>query len=215
MAIFALVFCLRNQVLHFNCIYDEGVSNQSIPIVLAVTDGEREKLLDAKAVTLRYNDKPVAVLRDPEFFAHRKEERCARQFGTNHPDHPYVKLIMESGDWLVGGDLEVFGRIKWHDGLDQYRMTPNELKKKFQQMGADAVFAFQLRNPIHNGHALLMQVSLSTRTFTKQGENVFFFPVLNSLRIKTFFSADIRSPFYCSIRSEAGPKMMTFRFRSA
>ncbi|KAJ8964443.1 hypothetical protein NQ317_013853, partial [Molorchus minor] len=23
-------------------------------------------------------------------------------------------------------------------------------------MGADAVFAFQLRNPIHNGHALLM-----------------------------------------------------------
>jgi ATP sulfurylase len=25
-------------------------------------------------------------------------------------------------------------------------------------MGADAVFAFQLRNPIHNGHALLMQV---------------------------------------------------------
>ena len=24
-------------------------------------------------------------------------------------------------------------------------------------MEADAVFAFQLRNPIHNGHALLMQ----------------------------------------------------------
>ena len=24
-------------------------------------------------------------------------------------------------------------------------------------MGADAVFAFQLRNPIHNGHALLMR----------------------------------------------------------
>ena len=27
----------------------------------------------------------------------------------------------------------------------------------FRQMEADAVFAFQLRNPIHNGHALLMQ----------------------------------------------------------
>lgn len=24
-------------------------------------------------------------------------------------------------------------------------------------MNADAVFAFQLRNPVHNGHALLMQ----------------------------------------------------------
>lgn len=44
----------------------------------------------------------------------------------------------------------------WNDGLDQYRLTPNELRSKFKEMGADAVFAFQLRNPIHNGHALLM-----------------------------------------------------------
>lgn len=36
------------------------------------------------------------------------------------------------------------------------RLTPNELRMKFKLMGADAVFAFQLRNPIHNGHVLLM-----------------------------------------------------------
>lgn len=48
--------------------------------------------------------------------------------------------------------------IRWNDGLDEYRLTPMELRAKFQQMGADAVFAFQLRNPVHNGHALLMQV---------------------------------------------------------
>jgi 3'-phosphoadenosine 5'-phosphosulfate synthase len=29
-------------------------------------------------------------------------------------------------------------------------------------MGADAVFAFQLRNPVHNGHALLMQFTRET-----------------------------------------------------
>ena len=63
---------------------------------------------------------------------------------------------MESGDWLVGGDLEVLERFRWNDGLDEYRLTPNELRKKFREMGADAVFAFQLRNPVHNGHALLM-----------------------------------------------------------
>ena len=28
---------------------------------------------------------------------------------------------MESGDWLVGGEIEVLGRITWNDGLDQYR----------------------------------------------------------------------------------------------
>lgn len=66
---------------------------------------------------------------------------------------------MESGDWLVGGDIETLERIRWNDGLDKYRFTPNELKAEFKRRGADAVFAFQLRNPIHNGHALLMKVT--------------------------------------------------------
>lgn len=57
---------------------------------------------------------------------------------------------------LIVGELEVLKRVTWNDGLDKYRMTPNELRKKFKELGADAVFAFQLRNPIHNGHALLM-----------------------------------------------------------
>lgn len=43
---------------------------------------------------------------------------------------------MEGGDWLVGGDLEVLERIKWNDGLDQYRLTPKELKQKFKDMQA-------------------------------------------------------------------------------
>lgn len=69
-------------------------------------------------------------------------------------------MIHESGDWLVGGELEVIERIRWNDGLDEYRLTPNEIRAKCREMGADAVFAFQLRNPIHNGHALLMQVQI-------------------------------------------------------
>ena len=35
---------------------------------------------------------------------------------------------------------------------------------------ADAVFAFQLRNPIHNGHALLMQDT--RRRLLERGEDV-------------------------------------------
>lgn len=44
-------------------------------------------------------------------------------------------MIYESGDWLVGGDLEVLERIKWNDGLDEYRLTPNELRTKFKALG--------------------------------------------------------------------------------
>jgi len=145
------------QCLHYNTLLDDGVTNQSVAIVLPVTHDDREHVLGEKAFTLRYNGNAVAIIRNPEIFEHRKEERCGRQWGLTSTGHPYVKKVMESGDWLVGGEIEALERIKWDDGLDKYRLTPQELRDRFKAMEADAVFAFQLRNPVHNGHALLMQ----------------------------------------------------------
>lgn len=132
--------------------------NQSIPIVLAVSTIDKERLQESSSIVLKYKGKALAIMRNPEFYYHRKEERCSRQFGTSDSEHPYIKMIFDSGDWLVGGELEVLERIRWNDGLDHYRLTPNEIRAKCREAEADAVFAFQLRNPIHNGHALLMQV---------------------------------------------------------
>lgn len=149
------------QVLHFNCIRNENEpairENQSIPIVLSCTENDKKRLNDASSVALFYGTKPIAILRKPEIYYQRKEERCSRQFGTTDQRHPYIKMIYESGSYLIGGDLDVIERIRWNDGLDDYRLTPNELREKYRELNADAVFAFQLRNPIHNGHALLMK----------------------------------------------------------
>lgn len=147
------------QALHFNCMLSEDETmreNQSIPIVLSVSEDDKKKLDGVSALSLSYDGRIVAILRKPEFYFQRKEERCARQFGTSNVNHPYVKMIMESGQYLVGGEVDVLERIRWNDGLDSYRLTPNELRQKFSDIKADAIFAFQLRNPIHNGHALLM-----------------------------------------------------------
>lgn len=35
-------------------------------------------------------------------------------------------------------------------------MTPEEIKKIAIERNADAVYAFQVRNPLHNGHCLLL-----------------------------------------------------------
>ncbi|RLU25018.1 hypothetical protein DMN91_003110 [Ooceraea biroi] len=146
------------QAQHLRCLLEGSKEiNQSVPIVLAVSTADKNRLEGSCAISLKYQDEILAILRKPEFYFHRKEERCSWQFGTNNLEHPYVRLIHNSGDWLCGGDLEVLKRIKWHDGLDRYRLTPNEIRAKCRKMKADAVFAFQLRNPIHNGHALLMQ----------------------------------------------------------
>jgi 3'-phosphoadenosine 5'-phosphosulfate synthase len=44
-------------------------------------------------VALRYNGKIVAVVREPETFEMRKEERCARQWGMVHKEHPYQQVL--------------------------------------------------------------------------------------------------------------------------
>ncbi|EHA8591048.1 hypothetical protein COCNU_scaffold031697G000020 [Cocos nucifera] len=92
-----------------------------------------------------------------EIYKHNKEERIARTWGTTAEGLPYVKeAIEDAGNWLIGGDLEVIEPIKYNDGLDRYRLSPAQLREEFSRRNADAVFAFQLRNPVHNGHALLM-----------------------------------------------------------
>ncbi|CAJ0931414.1 unnamed protein product, partial [Mesorhabditis belari] len=136
--------------------------NQSIPIVLPITLEQKQTITAADGtilpeVALVYKGKVLAILKEGEVFDHRKEERVCRQFGCADARHPTIDLIKKSGDFCLGGDLQVLERITYNDGLDSYRRTPNELRQIFDQKGADAVFVFQLRNPIHNGHALLMR----------------------------------------------------------
>ncbi|XP_021950894.1 bifunctional 3'-phosphoadenosine 5'-phosphosulfate synthase 2 isoform X2 [Folsomia candida] len=145
------------QTIHFNSFVKDEVATMPVAIVLPVETEDKIRLEGVTEVCLAYKGHVVGVLKGIEFYPHRKEERVARQFGTTSPKHPHIKMILSSGDWLMGGELEVFERIKWNDGLDKYRLTPNEIRKRAKEMEADALFAFQLRNPIHNGHALLMQ----------------------------------------------------------
>ncbi|KAF5462107.1 hypothetical protein F2P56_018146 [Juglans regia] len=148
------------QSLHFNSlkVADGHVVNMSLPIVLAIDDKTKELIGSSPNVGLvGPNGDLVGILRSIEIYKHNKEERIARTWGTTAPGLPYVEeVITPAGNWLVGGDLEVLNPIKYGDGLDHYRLSPLQLRKEFDRRQADAVFAFQLRNPVHNGHALLM-----------------------------------------------------------
>ncbi|CAK9317301.1 unnamed protein product [Citrullus colocynthis] len=148
------------QSLHFNClkIKDGSLVNMSLPIVLAINDDVKDQIGSSSNVgLLGPNGDLVGILRSIEIFKHNKEERIARTWGTTAPGLPYVdEVITYAGNWLIGGDLEVLNPIKYNDGLDHYRLSPKQLRQEFDRRQADAVFAFQLRNPVHNGHALLM-----------------------------------------------------------
>lgn len=68
------------------------IENQTIPIVLPCKTEDKERLSSSSTIALCYKEKLIALLKEPEFYGHRKEERCARIFGTTNPEHPYIKV---------------------------------------------------------------------------------------------------------------------------
>ena len=134
--------------------------SMSVPIVLPCTAYTKEDIESSgkSAVALvGKHGNILAILRNPEIYENRKEEIVSRFFGVIDMGHPYIKHIYSGGDWLIGGEIELLERIKYNDGLDKFRLTAVEVMKQFEEKEADAVFAFQTRNPTHAGHAYLMK----------------------------------------------------------
>ena len=134
--------------------------SMSVPITLSCSSYTKAAIesSEKRAVALvTQMGQTVAILRDPEVYNNRKEEIITRMFGVIDPGHPYIKHIASGGDYLIGGEVELLDRIRYNDGLDQWRKTAKELSEEFQSKGADTVYAFQTRNPTHAGHAYLMR----------------------------------------------------------
>jgi 3'-phosphoadenosine 5'-phosphosulfate synthase len=150
--------------MHMNTVTDANGNKHlfSVPITLPITNEQYEALKGEAKITLKCSsvlgDEVVAILEEPTFFANRKEEICARTFGTLSAKHVKAERIMAEGDWLVSAKRTIHTqRIHFNDGMDHFRLTPQQIKEKAIQLGADAIYAFQVRNPLHNGHCLLLK----------------------------------------------------------
>lgn len=133
----------------------------SVPITQHVSADEMATLKDEKRIAIKctkISQDVLAVIEEPVFFDNRKEEISARTFGTLSTKHPKVDRIMSQGDYLVSGkSMKFIKEIKFNDGMDSYRMTPNQISEEIKKRNADVVYAFQVRNPLHNGHVLLLK----------------------------------------------------------
>eukprot|EP00347_Sterkiella_histriomuscorum_P019046 403343169 len=152
------------EVMHMKTLTDNTGAKHlfSVPITQHATRQQFEELKGESRIALRcpkvLNNEVLAVIENPVFFDNRKEEICARTFGTFSLKHPKVENIMKQGDYLVTGSrMRYVRKIVFDDEMDQYRLTPREINNVIKERQADAVYAFQLRNPLHNGHVLLLK----------------------------------------------------------
>lgn len=78
--------------MHQMALSTDGVINMSIPVVLPVSADDKTRLQGCSEFVLTHGGRKVAILRDPEFYEHRKEERCSHVWGTTCAKHPYIKV---------------------------------------------------------------------------------------------------------------------------
>lgn len=134
----------------------------SVPITQSVTAEQKAELEGEQKIALKCSalgsDEVLAVIEKPTFFDNRKEEICARTFGCFSANHPKAATIFAQGDFLVTGEtMRFLKRPVFNDGNDEYRLTPKQIQEKIIEKDADVVYAFQVRNPLHNGHVLLLK----------------------------------------------------------
>lgn len=150
------------EVMHMKTLTDPVTGKKtlmSVPITQHATKEQQEALKGEKQIALKSQAGEIlAIIENPVFFENRKEEISTRVFGTASTKHCKVERIYAQGDFLVSGSkMRFVKKIEFNDGLDIYRQTPKEINQKIIERQADAVYAFQVRNPLHNGHVLLLK----------------------------------------------------------
>ncbi|MCI0362249.1 MAG: sulfate adenylyltransferase [Phycisphaerales bacterium] len=130
-----------------------------IPITLAVDDKTQSKLDKRGQAALYHADGTLlAVMYTSDIYPHNKKLEIASVFGTEDPAHPGVKAVLDEGDWLVGGAVQVITVTPQRQPGEQfpeYRLTPAQTRAEFERRGWKTVVAFQTRNPIHRAHEYL------------------------------------------------------------
>lgn len=152
--------CFMNEDELLECLYfktNQG-NLQSLPVIFPINTKTNEALsaLKDKNVNLIYNGKKVAQIKNVSTYPFPKEEVASKVFGTSSINHPKTAKYCNKTFCVTGESITFTEKLQFNDGLDNYRLSPEEIRKQIEDLKADCVYAFQLRNPLHNGHCMLL-----------------------------------------------------------
>jgi len=153
-----------NRVDYLRCVEDmrlESGTVWSLPITLSIDEDQEQELLESERAVLvdEQTGRQAGIIEIGDIYSYEKEAEAANVFGTTDQSHPGVRALYDQGEYLVGGDVWLFGEVP-HDTFTEYRATPEQLRNTFQDSGWNQVVAFQTRNPIHRAHEYLQKCAL-------------------------------------------------------
>ena len=124
-----------------------------LPVTLEVSPEVASQVSDGGRLVLRdVEGNPMAVMDVESVYEVDRHQQARDLFGTDDAHHPGVaQILAQKGLINVGGRLEGISMPARY-GAEDLRMSPAEMRRRFQDMGTERVVAFQTRNPIHRAH---------------------------------------------------------------
>ncbi|MGH8127069.1 MAG: bifunctional sulfate adenylyltransferase/adenylylsulfate kinase [Gammaproteobacteria bacterium] len=124
-----------------------------MPITLDVTREFAEKLSPGERIALRDAEGvALALMTVEDIWEPDKTAEAEGVFGHADPLHPAVRyLFNQAGTVYLGGPVVGLASPSHYD-FRHLRLTPNELRERFERQGWGRVVAFQTRNPMHRAH---------------------------------------------------------------
>jgi sulfate adenylyltransferase len=125
-----------------------------IPICLDVDELKARSLEAGQSIALRDPEGYLlAVMHIEDIWPIEREKEAQLVYGTLDQSHPGTDYLYNgSGDYYIGGDLEVLSP-PLHSDFKQLRMTPAEIRSNFKKFGWTRMAVFMTRNPIHRPQA--------------------------------------------------------------
>lgn len=135
-----------------------------IPISLPVASDTRIKL-DSDIVLCDSRNNPLAVMTVEEIYEWDRRDFSNHVLGTTDLQHPLNAEMRHWGDLNISGKLRVISLPK-HFDFQGLRLTPQQTRAEFNELGNSNVVAFQTRNPLHRGHEEICRRAINDREAT-------------------------------------------------
>ena len=150
--------------------YDSVVSDMRLqsgelwplPITLDVNQDFAKKIKKDQSISLRNKEGfCLATMRIEDIWSPDLNKEAKLVYKTDDTKHPGVNYILNYTQRVcIGGKLNIIS-YPHHFDYNQYRHSPNEIKKIFNSLGWKKVVAFQTRNPMHKAHVELTKKAMS------------------------------------------------------
>ncbi len=143
------------QRMHLTCGLPWG-----IPVTLAISKDLAARLPEGARLALKAPGGAVAaVMAVNEVFPYDAHREAREVFRTEDEAHPGVAALYAQEEMLAGGPITLLAPPP-HDDFQQYRLTPADTRKAFDERGWSTIVGFQTRNPVHRAHEYIQKCAL-------------------------------------------------------